>query len=167
MKPKPFSVLNHLTVPSSSTDVSEDGPLDVAPRNLDCRGVLSVAVLVSTLSTSVTCGPLCPGRTRTSEGFTGLHGADATSTLSWMKPSPDPSESSTNPNPFSGIEPFDESVDWRAEGGSKVWLNRSRVPKARGLWVVRVQRRIRDAANDEDFDMSTLFPGRVVPDGFG
>jgi hypothetical protein len=29
------------------------------------------------LSTSVTCGPLCPGPTRTSRGIAGLYGADA------------------------------------------------------------------------------------------
>ena len=66
MKPKPLSTLNHFTVPVSSTDVSEDGPPDVGDRTLALRDVTGAAVLVSTLSTSVTCGPLCPGPTRTS-----------------------------------------------------------------------------------------------------
>jgi hypothetical protein len=47
-------------------DVSEDSPPDVGDRTLDLRDVTGAAVLVSTLSTSVTCGPLCPGPTRTS-----------------------------------------------------------------------------------------------------
>ena len=38
---------------------------DVADRKFDCFGATGAAVLVSTLSTSVTCGPLCPGPTRT------------------------------------------------------------------------------------------------------
>jgi hypothetical protein len=32
MKPKPFSALNHFTVPASSTTMPEDGPFDVVDR---------------------------------------------------------------------------------------------------------------------------------------
>jgi hypothetical protein len=58
MKPKPFSTLNHFTMPVSSTAAPEYDPFDVAGRGLDRRGGAGTAVLESTLSTSVTCGPL-------------------------------------------------------------------------------------------------------------
>jgi hypothetical protein len=45
--------LNHFTVPVSSTDVPEARSLDVVARKLKRGGVVGVAVLVSTLSTSV------------------------------------------------------------------------------------------------------------------
>src|SRR6516225_9663400 len=101
MKPKPFSVSNHFTVPVSSAD----GPLEISAGELDRRGVAGSAVLLSTLRTSVTCGPLCPGPTRTSTvspGCTALMPLPAR-TLPCRKASPDPSDSSTNPNPFSGL----------------------------------------------------------------
>src|SRR6516162_9420094 len=98
--PKPLTTLNHFTVPVSSTD----GSLDMTAWKVARRGVVGTAVLLSTLSTSVTCGPLCPGPTRTSRvspGCTAL--MLRASTLPWRKASPDPSDSSTNPNPFSGL----------------------------------------------------------------
>src|ERR1700730_708011 len=55
MKPKPFCALNHLTVPTSSTAVSSDGRLAVGKA--ERRGAAGAAVLLSTLRTSVTCGP--------------------------------------------------------------------------------------------------------------
>ena len=45
-----LSALNHFTVPVSSTD----GPFDVVAWALDRRDAIEVAVLLSTLSTSVT-----------------------------------------------------------------------------------------------------------------
>ena len=89
MKPKPFSTLNHFTVPRSSTD----GPLDAAAGKPDRRGGAGTAVLVSTLRTSVMCGPLCPGPTRTSTvspGCTALMLLPAR-TPPCRKASPDPS----------------------------------------------------------------------------
>jgi hypothetical protein len=47
MKPKPFSVLNHFTVPVSWIARSEDGLPDVGARELDRGGVVGVAVLPS------------------------------------------------------------------------------------------------------------------------
>jgi hypothetical protein len=63
MKPKPFSVLNHFTVPVSSTAVSEDGPLDVPAPKLARDGVVGFAVLSRTNPDF--------------EGFTRLHGINA------------------------------------------------------------------------------------------
>ena len=71
-KPETLSALNHFTVPVSSTARSEDGPPDVAGRGLDPRGAVGTAVLLSTLSTSVTCGPVCPGRWGLGAGVTGI-----------------------------------------------------------------------------------------------
>src|SRR5271167_865092 len=136
MKPKPFSTSNHFTVPASSTD----GPLDTAAWEPDRRGVAGTGVLLSTLRTSVTCGPLCPGPTRTSTvspGCTALMPLPAR-TLPCRKASPDPSDSSTNPNPFSGLNHFTtartgtggcfESCSAKAGSGSE----------STGLWVVGV-----------------------------
>src|SRR6516225_8392095 len=61
-KPYPLSALNHFTVPVSSTD----GPFDGVAWALDRRDGIGVALPVLTLSTSVMCGPLWPGPTRTS-----------------------------------------------------------------------------------------------------
>jgi hypothetical protein len=48
MKPNPFSALNHFTVPVSSTDVPEDGPLDVA--DLKFRHGSAAAVALSAVN---------------------------------------------------------------------------------------------------------------------
>ena len=53
-------------MPVASIDVPEDGLPDVASRKLDRIGATEAAVLEPTVSTSVTCGPLWPGPTRTS-----------------------------------------------------------------------------------------------------
>jgi hypothetical protein len=58
MKPKPFSMLNHLTVPASSTATPEDDPFDVVALKFDGGGGAGTAVLRSTLMISVMCGPL-------------------------------------------------------------------------------------------------------------
>jgi hypothetical protein len=74
IKPKPFLALNHFTVPVCPTAGPEDSSFDVVAPELDRGGVLGLAVLVS-LSTSVTCGPVCPGPMRTSRvspGWTAL-----------------------------------------------------------------------------------------------
>jgi hypothetical protein len=119
------------TVPGSSTD----GPLDTAAGIPDRRGSPGTAVLVSTLRTSVMCGPLCPGPTRTSTvspGCTALMPLPAR-TLPCRKASPDPSDSSTNPKPFSGLNHFTTARIGGPEGASEaVRLKRGRVPKARG-----------------------------------
>src|SRR5215831_20417133 len=54
--------VEHFTVPVSSTD----GPFNVVAWAVERRDAIGTAVLLSMLSTSVTCGPLCPGPTRTS-----------------------------------------------------------------------------------------------------
>jgi len=76
MNPKPFSALNHFTVPFSSTAIPEDDPFDVVAPKFDRRGGAGIAVLVSTLRTSVTCDPCGRGRPNF-EGFTRLHCVDA------------------------------------------------------------------------------------------
>jgi hypothetical protein len=81
----------------------------------------------------VTWGPLCPGPTRTSRvspGCTVLMSLRA-STLPWRKASPDPSDSSTKPNPFSGLNHLTTARTGGPEGVSKgVRFNLGRVPKA-------------------------------------
>ena len=76
MKPKPLSTLNHFTVPVSSTDVPEDAPLDVVARTPDRGGVVGVAVLASTLRTSVTVA-LCVQDQPGLPGCPQADGADA------------------------------------------------------------------------------------------
>jgi hypothetical protein len=75
MKLRPFATLNHFTVPVSSTTVSEDGPSDISARKLDRRGA-GAAVLLSTLSTSVTCGPFVTWADTHFESFARLDSAD-------------------------------------------------------------------------------------------
>src|SRR5205085_294500 len=69
------------------------------------RGRAAWPVLVSTLSTSVTCGPRCPGATRTSSVSPGLTEVAPMrpSTVACRKASPVPSASSTKPKPFSDL----------------------------------------------------------------
>ena len=55
MKPKPFIALYHLTVPLSWLLGSSAGRSDGGRKPVRGRG--GAAVLVSTLMTSVTCGP--------------------------------------------------------------------------------------------------------------
>ena len=75
IKPNPFIALYHLTVPDSSTAAwsvgGYTGRSDRARLSGSC-----CAVLMSTLRTSVTCGPLGPGPARTSS-------VAPCSTLSW------------------------------------------------------------------------------------
>jgi len=119
---------------------SADGRLEISPGALDRRGVAgTTVVLLSTLRTSVTCGPLCPGPTRTSTGSPGCTALMPlpARTLPCRKASPDPSDSSTNPNPFSGLNHFATARTGGPEGASKaVRLKRGRVPKARGCGAV-------------------------------
>src|SRR6266446_2020750 len=103
----------------------EDDPFDVVGPRFAPRGVVGLAVLRSTLMISVTCGPLCPGPTRTSRvspDCTELMPLLAR-TLPWRKASPDPSDCSTNPNPFSGLNHFTTARTGGPEGASNVWLN--------------------------------------------
>ena len=83
-------------------------------------------MLLWRLITSVTCGPLWPGPTRTSRvspGCTVLMPLLA-STLPWRKPSSDSSESSTNPNPFSGLNHLTTARTEGPDGTSnRVWVN--------------------------------------------
>src|SRR5215469_14852210 len=118
-------------VPVSSTD----GPFDVVAWALDRRDAIGTAVLLSTLSTSVTCGPLWPGPTRTSRVSPGCRALLPLwdSTLPCRKASPDPSESSTKPNPFSGLNHLTTPLTGGPEGASMgPRLKRGRVPKERG-----------------------------------
>src|SRR4029077_12639998 len=63
------------------------------------------AVLASTLRISVTCGPFGPGPARTSSVAPGgtLPWPPRSTTLTCRNASPEPSASSTNPNPLSGL----------------------------------------------------------------
>ena len=74
-----------------------------------------VAVLLSMLSTSVTCMPFCPGPARTSRVAPGSTAPcpARSSTAACRKASPDPSASSTNPKPFSGFNQLTEGADGR------------------------------------------------------
>jgi hypothetical protein len=97
MNPKLLFRLNDFTVPASS-----HGPLDLVFRR---RCVTGTAVLVSTLSTWTTCGPLSPRTTRTLRRAPGCTASIPllASTFRWRKASPKPSDSSTNPNPLLGL----------------------------------------------------------------
>ena len=58
------------------------------------------------------------------------------STLPCRKASPDPSESSTKPKPFSGLNHLTTPLTGGPEGASKgAWLKRGRVPVRRGFDV--------------------------------
>src|SRR6516165_1592483 len=81
------------------------------------------------------------------------------STLPCRNASPDPSESSTKPNPLSGLNHLTTPLTGGPDGASnRGWLNRGRVPKARGV-VGRNRRRSRDATNDENLALSLWFLG--------
>src|SRR5580692_3831787 len=107
MKPNPLAALYHFTVPISWTLASE-GCRSNGDLELFRGGLGGAAVLLSTLMTSVTCGPRCPRATRNSSvspGCTALMPMRP-SPLAWRKASPDPSESSTNPYPLLGLNHF-------------------------------------------------------------
>src|SRR5260370_24287524 len=103
IKPNPLVTLYHLTVPISST-VGPSGSRSASGRN-PVRGGRATAppVLVSTLITSVTCGPRCPWATRTSSVSPGLTSLNPPppSTVPCTSASPGPSDNSTKPNTFS------------------------------------------------------------------
>ena len=116
MKPKPFA--NHSTAPIASTLASKD-----------CRSCESTllrgrpdgaAVLLSTLMTSVTCGPRCPGATRNSSVSPGRRVLTPmpTSAVAWRKASPVPSESSTKPYLLRGLYHFTLPQTAGADGSS-------------------------------------------------
>src|SRR5260370_843045 len=104
MKPNPLAALYHFTVPISRTLASKgcrsDGDLNL-PRG-DLGGA---AVLLSTLMTSVTCGPRCPRTTCNSSVSPGCRVLTPmpASAVTWRKASPDPSESWTKPYPLLGL----------------------------------------------------------------
>src|ERR1700726_2571185 len=133
MKPKPFVALYHLTVPDSSTAVPSAG--GYTGRSGRARlGISCCAVLLSTLRISVTCGPLGPGPARTSSVAPGgtLPWPLRSTTLTCRKASPDPSASSTKPNPLSGL--YHLTTPWTEgpEGASNRWaLNPGVNPKLR------------------------------------
>ena len=62
-------------------------------------------MLLSTLMTSVTCGPRCPRATRNSRVSPGCRVLTPipASAVTWRKASPDPSESWTKPYPLLGL----------------------------------------------------------------
>src|SRR5438552_2827636 len=74
------------------------------------------------------------------EGFTGLHGADAAlSKHALMEEAvAGPVREFDEPKPLFGIEPFDESVDWRAGGWVKGLAKPESSAESTRLWVVRV-----------------------------
>src|SRR5262249_16047557 len=98
------AALYHLTVPISCTLASE-GCRSRRDLKLFRSGVDGAAVLLSTLMTSVTCGPRCPGATRNSSVSPGRKVLMAMPARAgaWRKASPDPSERSTKPYLFSGL----------------------------------------------------------------
>src|SRR5229473_1095384 len=107
MKPNPLVALYHLTVPSSSTVGRSTG--EYAGRSGRARrGCSCDAVLASILRISVTCGPFGPGPARTSSVAPGgtLPWPLRSTTLTCRKASPEPSASSTKPNPLSGLYHF-------------------------------------------------------------
>src|SRR5258707_6994101 len=137
IKPKPFVELYHLTVPFSD-DVASSGARS-AGRN-PVRGRGGAAVLVSTLSTSVTCGPRWPCATRTSRVSPGCTAVTPRrpSTDACRNASPDPSDSSTKPKPFSVLNHLTTAWTGGPEGSSKrgllllLLLKRGAAPKSRG-----------------------------------
>src|SRR4051794_26156110 len=144
IKPKPFSALYHLTVPLSCEVTSRGGrsppdgrkppPPTPAPIR-GGRGGATPPVLGSTLSTSGIFGPRCPCATRTSSvspGWTSVT-PPRPSTVACRNASPEPSESSTNPKPFSGLNHLTTALPTGPEGSSnRGRLNRGAVPKSRG-----------------------------------
>src|SRR5580692_4943318 len=104
MKPNPLAALYHFTVPISWTLASEgcrsNGDLELFRGDLG-----GAAVLLSTLMTSVTCGPRCPRATRNSRVSPGCRVLTPmpASAVTWRKASPDPFESWTKPYPLLGL----------------------------------------------------------------
>src|SRR5207248_11620756 len=122
-KPNPFWALNHFTVPASSTVASvESGARPAAGGYADRRGAGGDAVLLSTLRTSVTCGPFCPGATRISSVSPACTAVMPlrSSPLAWRNASPEPSVSSTNPKPLSGLNHLTTARTGGPDGASKI-----------------------------------------------
>src|SRR6476620_10181182 len=119
MKPNPLAALYHFTVPISWTLASKgcrsDGDLK-CPRG----GLGGAAVLLSTLITSVTCGPRCPRATRNSSVSPGCRVLTPmpASAVTSRKASPDPSESWTKPYPLLGLNHLTCPRTARADGAS-------------------------------------------------
>src|SRR5215212_9834184 len=158
IKPNPFIALYHLTVPLSCEVTSSGGrspppgpPPGRKPPPAPVRGghgAGAAAVLVSTLNTSVTCGPRCPCATRTwsvSPGWISVT-PPRPSTVACRNASPEPSESSTNPKPFSDLNHFTTALTTGPEGSSnRGRLKRGAAPKSRGggsnSWSSKLRRR--------------------------
>src|ERR1700722_16698896 len=105
IKPKPLVALNHFTVPESSTVARSIEGGYAGRSGLGRLGCSCNVVLVSTLMISVTCGPFEPGAARTSSVAPGgtLPWPLRSTTLTCRNASPEPSATSTNPKPFSGL----------------------------------------------------------------
>src|ERR1700720_1764445 len=137
MKPNPLVALYHFTVPSSST--VGRSTFEYAGRSGRARlGCSCDAVLASILTISVTCGPFGPGPARTSSVAPGstLLAPLRSTTLTCRKASPEPSASSTKPNPLSGLYHLTMARTDGPEGVSKRGtLGRDANPKSRvGGW---------------------------------
>src|SRR3984893_15706883 len=107
MKPNPLAALYHFTVPISWTLVSKGCRFNGALKFF--RGDLGgAAVLLSMPMTSVTWSPLCAGAVRNSSVTPGWRAPMLmpASAEAWRKASPDPSESSTKPYRFPGLNHF-------------------------------------------------------------
>src|SRR6516164_4209600 len=89
------------------------------------------------------------------------------STLPCRNASPDPSASSTKPNPFSGLNHLTTPLTGGPEGASKRgWMNRGRVPNGRGCrWSVSASNSRRRELRKSRF--LKLGSWRVMPDQFG
>src|SRR6266850_3206668 len=111
-----------LTVPDSSTAARSAGGY-IGRSGCARLGGSCCAVLLSTLKISLTCGPLGPGPARTSsvapDGT--LPWPLRSTTLTCRKASPDPSASSTKPNPFSGLYHLTTAWTGGPEGASNLW----------------------------------------------
>src|ERR1700746_2015388 len=107
MEPNPLAALYHFTIPISCT-LASVGRRSDRDLKLFRRGPGGAAVLLSTLMTSVTCGPRCPGANRHSSVSPGcrLLTPMPASAVAWRNKSPLPSESSTKPYLLSGSYHF-------------------------------------------------------------
>jgi len=166
MKPKPFATLNHFTVPVSSTAVSEDGPSDVPETGSPWCWGGSAAIDAQHFGD---VWPLVTWADTHFESFVRLDSADpALSQQAPMKKaSPDLSESSTKPKPFSGLNHLTIELIGEPEGASnRGWLNRGRVPNARGPWIFGIRVELATPRITEIL-MSHFGSGRGGPDDSG
>src|SRR6266478_500066 len=140
MKPKPFSALNHFTVPVSSTAMPEDDPFECRRpeiRSPWCRRLSGAAVDADDLGD---VWSLVSWTDADFEGFTRLYEGDAA--LRQHAPMEEgvagPIREFDKSKPLFGIEPFDHAVDWRTGGCLERLAEPGSSAESTGLKVVRV-----------------------------